>query len=105
MTCENRTFEKVPDAVLDYKFDWAALTNGSGVSDWLSSGEAIADITVTADAGITIDSSAKADLDTSVVVFLSGGTEQAQYEISCKIKTTDDRTDVRTLILLIVASK
>ena len=34
-------FTKDPQAVLDYKFDWAALTNGSCASDWLDDGETI----------------------------------------------------------------
>ena len=33
------TFIKDPNAVLDYKFDWKPLTNGSGDSDWLDTAE------------------------------------------------------------------
>ena len=40
------TFVKDPDAVLDYKFDWAALTNGSGSSDWLQAGETLSSHTI-----------------------------------------------------------
>jgi hypothetical protein len=51
-----KTFTKDPDAVLDYKFDWAAETNGSGPSDWLASNETISSYVVTAAAGLTKDS-------------------------------------------------
>jgi len=44
-------YVKDPSAVLDYKFDWKALTNGSGDSDWLGTTETISttptDVTVT----------------------------------------------------------
>ena len=93
----SKTFPiKDPDATLDYKFDWKAETNGNGDSDWLASGETISTYTVTVDAGLTKDSDAKADTDTSVVIWLSGGTAGVDYEIACKIVTSASRTDERT---------
>ena len=91
------TFTKDPDAVLDYKFDWKALTNGSGSSDWLASGETISSHTITADTGITVDSSAETDADTSVTVWLSGGTAETNYRVACEIVTSSSRTDERTM--------
>ena len=88
---------KDPDAVLDYKFDWAALTNGSGRSDWLAAGETIASHTIDADAGITVDSSAGTDADTSVTVWLSGGTAGTEYLVRCEVVTSASRTDERTM--------
>ena len=90
-------FLKDPDATLDYKFDWKALTNGSGDSDWLDTGETISSKTVTVDDGITKESDALADTNTSVVVWLSGGTAGVDYEVACKIVTSDNRTDERTM--------
>lgn len=90
-------FLKDPDAVLDYKFDWAALTNSSGDSDWLESGETISTYTITAETGITVDSDSKTDTDTSVTVWLSGGTAGADYEVACEIVTSSSRTDERTI--------
>lgn len=87
---------KDPDAVLDYKFDWKAKTNGNGDSDWLASGETISSYEVTVDTGITNESDAKTDSDTSITVWLSGGTDEVDYEIACKIVTSDSRTDERT---------
>lgn len=93
-------FLKDSSAVLDYKFDWKASTNGSGASDWLASGETIASHTITADSGITVDSSALSDTNTSVTVWLSGGTEGIRYDVACEITTSDSRTDERTIQIL-----
>lgn len=80
-------FVKDPSAVLDYKFDW---------SDWLASGETIISKTITAEDGITVDSSSIEDDATSVVVWLSGGTATENYEVTCQITTSAGRTDERT---------
>jgi hypothetical protein len=93
------TKTKDPAAVLDYKFDWKALTNGSGVSDWLASGETISTKTITADAGITVDSSSITDTNTTVTVWLSGGTTLNDYLVTCRITTSSGRTDERTLLI------
>jgi len=98
---------KDPDATLDYKFDWAGLTNGQtgATSDWLDTvnSEIITAITVTAPAGITVDSSAITDSGTSVTVWLSGGTHGQIYDIACKITTNNStpRIDERTESLLV----
>lgn len=94
-------FVKDPDAVLDYKFDWAASTNGSGTSDWLASGETISSYTITADSGITVDSDTRTDTNTSVTVWLSGGTAGSTYDVACKIVTSDSRTDERTMKIVV----
>ena len=83
--------------VLDYKFDWKALSNDSGLSDWLGSSETISAHAVSADSGITVDSSALSDANTSVTVWLSGGTLGKTYNIVCRITTNDGRTDERTM--------
>ena len=88
---------KDPDAVLDYKFDWKALTNGTGTSDWLAAGETIASHTIDEDTGITVDSSAQTDANTSVTVWLSGGTDGTEYKVRCEIVTSGSRTDERTM--------
>ena len=91
-------FLKDPNAVLDYKFDWKAETNGNGDSDWLASGETIEDTyTVTVGEGITKDSDARTDTNTSITIWLSGGTAGVDYEVACKIITSDSRTDERTI--------
>lgn len=79
------SISKDPDAVLDYPFDW---------STWLD-GDTISSHTITADSGITVDSSSAT---TSVVtVWLSGGTAGASYSVACRITTAAGRTDERTI--------
>lgn len=78
---------KDPSAVLDYVFDWK--------EEWLATGETIADHTITADTGITVDSSAESD--GKVTVWLSGGTAGINYKVACLITTTAGRTDERTI--------
>jgi hypothetical protein len=82
------TFEKDPDAVLDYQFDW---------SDWLAEGDSISSYTIDEDTGITVDSSSN-DAD-SVTVWLSGGTALENYVVRCEIVTSDGRTDERSMLL------
>lgn len=99
MSDEN-TFIKDPHAVLDYKFDWKALTNGSGTTDWLDTAETITSATITiTPTDLTKDSDALTDTDTSVTFWLSAGTAGVDYTVACKIVTSDLRTDERTMII------
>jgi len=82
---------KDPSAVLDYVFDW---------TEWLATGETITDHTITADTGITVDSSAESD--GKVTVWLSGGTAGINYKVACLITTTAGRTDERTIWIKVV---
>jgi len=85
MSLDNQ-YLKDPSAVLDWAFDW---------TDWLATGETITDHTITADTGITVDSSTE---DTGkVTVWLSGGTAGINYKVACKITSTAGRTDERTI--------
>jgi hypothetical protein len=96
-------FIKDPQAILDYKFDWASNTNGGGadIDDWLAAGETIASFVMTADAGITVESSSSTDTNTSVTVWLSGGQVGKTYEVACRITTTSTpaRVDERTIAI------
>lgn len=84
-------FEKDPDAVLDYEFDW---------SDWLPTGDTIASAVVTADTGLTIDS--QSETTTAVTVWLSGGTAITSYEVTCHIVTAEAREDDRTIVVQVI---
>jgi len=77
---------KDPSAVLDYVFDW---------TEWLATVETITDHTITADTGITVNSSTESD--GKVTVWLSGGTAGINYKVACLITTTAGRTDERTI--------
>lgn len=93
------SFLKDPQAVLDYKFDWKALTNGSGESDWLAAAETISVRTVTVPTGLTKDSDSITDTATSVTVWLSGGTAGQEYAVTCHIETSAGRKDDRTVTI------
>lgn len=82
---------KDPSAVLDFAFDWTG---------WLAAGETIVGHTITADTGITVDSSTESD--GKVTVWLSGGTAGINYKVACLITTTAGRTDERTLWIRVV---
>ena len=94
---------KDPSAVLDYKFDWAAETNGTDTDagDWLDTdnSETISEATITVDTGLTEDSSSLTDTNTSVTVWLSGGTAGNVYKVACEITTSAARTDERTIYI------
>ena len=85
---------KDPSAVLDYVFDWTG---------WLATVETIetiTDHTITADTGITVDSSTESD--GKVTVWLSGGTAGINYKVACLIPTSAGRTDERTIWIKVV---
>jgi len=82
---------KDPSAVLDYAFDWTG---------WLAAGETITDHTITAEKGITVDSSTESD--GKVTVWLSGGTAGINYKVACLVETSAGRTDERTLWIRVV---
>jgi len=80
---------KDPQAVLDYKIDLA---------DWLQSGETITNVTATATAGLTVDSTSSDA--TGAIAWVSGGTDGANYELTISWQTSQGRTDEQTLLLL-----
>lgn len=94
-------FLKDPAAILDWYFDWAALTNKTGESDWLAGGETIMAHTVTvAPAGeLVVASSAAINGATAVQVWLSGGAAGATYRVTCQVVTSAGRTDERSMMV------
>jgi len=90
---------KDPSAVLDYVFDWTGwLATGETIAVDSETGEKL--ITITADTGITVDSSTESD--GKVTVWLSGGTAGINYKVACLITTTAGRTDERTIWIKVV---
>jgi len=83
------TFTKDPDAVLDYTRDWKATSD-----PWLADAETISTSTWVVPSGITEDSSTNDD--TTTTIWLSGGTDGTDYEITNRITTSASRTDDRT---------
>lgn len=96
-------FLKDPDAVLDYRWDWAPLTNGrSGAkSDWLQAGETIDAATVTAETGLTVENST-INAGTAVTAWLSGGVAGNTYTVRCRITTNANRIDDRSVEIMVV---
>jgi hypothetical protein len=92
---------KDPDSKLFYRFDWAALTNGTGDSDWLAEGETITSYSLIA-AGITVDSDSLIDDDTAVLVKLSGGTAGTTVTVTCRIVTSTGQEEDKTAYFSIV---
>jgi hypothetical protein len=90
-----KQYKKDPTAVLDYVWNWAAADPGP----WLAPGETITAHVVTADEGITIDSSSLVLGNQSVLAWLSGGSAGAAYVVTCQITTNQNRTDHRSILV------
>lgn len=94
-----KTFDpKDPAEKLDYLFDWAAERNNNGLTNWLKDGESIVTCVVTVPEGIVLESHEIVNNNTSVVVWISGGTNNEEYLINCQIETAT-RTGKRSAIL------
>ena len=76
--------EKDPYAILDYSLDW---------TNWMPAGDTITSISVTAQTGITIDSTTNTDYIATANI--SGGTAGTIYNIEFKIVTTNGLRDSR----------
>jgi hypothetical protein len=85
-----KLYIKDPNSVLDYKWNWAS---------WLQEGETITAATVTAEEGITVDSSS--DEDGTVTAWLSGGTDGRTYRVVNQITTSQGRVDERTIRIVV----
>jgi hypothetical protein len=80
------TFDKDPNAVLDYTVDW---------EDWLVGSDTIATSTWSVPSGITKDSDTKST--TAATIWLSGGAHGTNYALVNRIVTASGRTDDRTI--------
>jgi len=85
---------KDPIAKLDFGFNWRPEGE-----EWLEDDEIIASYIITVPAGIVKESDSESA--GVVTVWLSGGTVGEWYDIACKITTSADRTDERTLSIQI----
>lgn len=78
-----------PNAVLDYGFNWTG---------WLDDGDTISTFEVIVD-GVTLDSATRSG--SVITAWISGGTVGRRATVTCRITTTEGRTDDRTLYLTI----
>ena len=83
--------EKDPYAALDYSLDF---------TNWMPSGDTITSISVTADAGITIDSTTNTDYIATANI--SGGTAGNIYNIEFRIVTTNGLQDSRNFRIKVI---
>lgn len=83
------TWEKDPQALKDYVFDW---------TPWLD-GDTISTSVWTLPAGLTLSYEAKTA--TSTAAWISGGANGQRYTVSNKITTAGGRVEVRSLTLLV----
>ena len=81
------TVTKDPDSVLDYVLDW--------VTRWLETGDTISTSTWTVPAGITKDSDT--NTNTTTTIWVSGGTDDTDYDLTNRVVTAGGRTVDRTL--------
>jgi hypothetical protein len=81
------SFNKDPDAVLDYTVDW---------SDWLGT-DTISASTFTAESGLTVDSST--NTTTTTTVWLSDGTVGSAYRVVNHITTVAGREEDKTITI------
>lgn len=82
------TWEKDPDAVLDWVWDW---------SDWLAPGETISTSVFTVSAGLDLDS--QSNTLASATAWLSGGTPGVPYTVANRVTTSAGRTDERSITI------
>lgn len=105
-------YTKDPQAVLDFAFDW---------SNWLKEDEEIKSkddggYIISVDEGIMVNDDMLANkIDTDddgepiivhansmIVIWLSGGTPKKKYDVACKILTTANRIDERTMRIYVM---
>ena len=79
-------FEKDPDAILDWHFDW---------KNWLGDAEIIDTSIFIVTPGITVTLEEKTTTNTTV--WLSGGTPGRPYRVTNRIVTNQGRTDDRSI--------
>lgn len=81
---------KDPSADLDYSWDWT-------VNSWLAAGETITTAAVTVPDGLTLGTVSQAA--GVVTAWIRGGTAGQEYEVVCRITTSEGRVDDRTILL------
>ena len=82
-------WEQDPSARLDYMWTW---------SDWLN-GDTIQEHSIIAPAGITTEDGGESDGD--VVIWVSGGTLNKSYPVTCRIVTVGGRVNEQSAIFMI----
>lgn len=103
---------KDPNSIEPYFFVWCDIdgtNSGAAGDDGELQGATISTISaVTADSGLTVDSSNKSAvtvrgvsyaINTVVTAWFSGGTDGTDYNVLCRIVTSDSRTLDMTMVV------
>lgn len=92
---------KDPSAVLDYVFRWGP-DDRTSEPPWLEPLETIATHSVeVTPSGLTVESHEITPDGKEVLVWLSGGTLNASYEVACHVLTTLSRADTRRMTVVV----
>lgn len=94
-TANPPTFKKVPSAILDYSFDWAAYL--SDADDEIAS--CAIDVPPAFAEGVEIL------VDSVATTWISGGVAGYKHHLRCDIVTAQGRRDSRTIIIDLVAER
>jgi len=87
------SWEKDPDAELDWKIDW-------GSKGWLGATETIQTSTWIVPAGLTKVSDTHDD--TTATIWLTGGTAGVVYTVTNRVATSADRIDDRSIVISVI---
>jgi len=113
MTNHTPVFLKDPNAVRPYHVVWcdlSGLNDGSATDDGELQGATISTMAWTVPSGITKDSDHKNALtiqgvsygvNTVCTIVLSGGTVNTDYDLVCRITTSDGRTLDQTITIMV----
>ncbi len=85
-------WRKTASEIKDYVFDW---------SDWLTEGDTLTSVDLTAADGLIADSPAPEITGdgTTVTLWISGGEAVHDYPITCTVETAQGRTAERTKLI------
>ena len=90
---------KSPSSILDWEFNWRVINDDEKLP-WLREDEDITEYEITVDTGITLVE--HVENNGAITVWISGGEPNKSYFISCKITTSEKRTDTRYILLKIL---
>jgi hypothetical protein len=95
------TYVKDPNEVLDYKIDWHSPPPPEGKGPWLIGSDTIESSEWIVPAEISQDDDSNDT--TTATVWVSGGTDGEDYELTNRITTVEGRTADRSIVIAVRA--
>lgn len=86
------SYIKAPLAVLDYAFDWTA---------WLEAGETITAHAITISPAGTLAADSDGEAAGVITAWLSAGTLDTRYTVTCHVTTSAAREDERSITVAV----